>query len=781
MHPSILSTLSKVAATQTPDDKQVEQAFAEQAYMMCSNKAGVLMKDPYRIGFEIITKNDDNTKLLGTWGYRLGRNSADQLLYAPCAFINGRILMTDLLYRVGSKKFVVHCPDWGQYLVDMEAQEYGKAQDKSDTAKLHNQFRADRFLRTPAAFGKIASSDLPDNWQALVGDWCKQVKVGGVLRDFMVHVGRDTSLDTLMSWMDKSAKFERAVALHLSPDTWMPAEMLQDTKQAAAPDNVVLRYFSGPPTTEMLKQASNPEKVAADLYRRGWAMDAPENVDPPEHFTVVYDGGPPVLRNPTGPGVCKLITAGGERVEVVVGNALSGWDLTSDSSRLDGCSPPSLTAYGSDRPARPRLTVLNISKSQDVGTLYEGNSSLWSEPQDTGTFDEAGDPIEDISSGNLYCLLDPVNGELTEPVYVMEKRKVGSVWHVTLACHSGGTGSLLVINPDAAKMRLRNVINSKWRAFKVPHENRANSDRPSGCLVGSAVGSATDTNKYAPEWYVKPMSPASEQDVTASMLDMPGVKEASLRHEQEAGQDLYTLNVGGRSTLLLRERPMALKLACDLCVHPDAIPEMLKQAQTNGIARFRLELPTKLAGAMLRIVDSPRFEQGYDNIHQVPVERDQEAVLRTERTPIFIPNARIGDKQDSTRGVRNAPDDSMEAQHRVPMQMIMTASPDELAQFAESHNLPHVFDHGVMASLAKTYDSQLFLDQYLVKLEDGLDAMARCLFLYYWKPQDWKQLYGADDLQELEDQMLSSFKSLGDLLLALLKKSRTSNNAPRLS
>ena len=767
--PSILATLTKIAATQTPDDKQVEQAFAEQAYMMCSNKAGVLMKDPYRIGFEIITKNDDNTRLLGMWGYRLGRSSVDQLLQAPCAFINGRIVMTDLLYRVGSKKFVVHSPDYAQYLVDMEAQEYGKAQDKVDTGRLYNRFHADRFLRTPAAFGKIASADLPEDWQAQVSDWCRQVKVGGVLRDFMTHVGKDTALDTLMAWAAKSAAFEEALATKLDLDTWMPPEMVLPSKTAAVEkDPVLLQFFQGAPTAEMLKQANNPEKVAAELYRRGWAMDAPEDEAAPEHFTVVYDGGPPVLRNPTGPGVCKLITAGGDKVPVVIGNALSSWDLTASETN-NCCAPPSCGS------ARPRLVVLNTGDSQEAGTLYEGSTQLWSESQDMGALEDVGVGVDEMSADDLYCLVDPTSGNMTEPMFLIEKRKVGVVWHAMFARYGGAAGSLVVINPDAAKSHQRNVINTKWRAIAVPHSRRYVQDGP------LAVPAAGTTSQCAPEWTVKPLAPASGQDVTASMFSMPGVKEATLRYDPEGAHDLYNIRVGGRASSLMSEKAMTLKLACDLCVHPAVVPEMLKRARNKGVIDFRLEFPTKLAGTMLRIVDSPRFEQTFNNIHQVPEERDQGAVLRTQRTPIYVPNARIGDKQDSVRGARNEEDDSMEDRYKVPHEMILTASPDELAQFADARQLPHVFDHGVMASLAKTYDSQIFLDQYLVKLEDGLDAMARCIFLYYWKPEDWKQLYGADDMKELEDQMLSSFKSLGDLLLALLKKSRTAKGTPRNS
>jgi len=772
----VLNTLAKVAATQTPDDRAVEQAFAEQAYMQCANKAGILMKTPNLVGFEIVTKNDDNTKLLGIMGYRLGRTSTDQLCYGVCIFLNGKILGTDLLYQCGPKKFRPQNPDWAQYLVDMQAQDYGTPQIRSDTAKLHNQFHPEKFLRTPAVFGKIASAgDLAENWQELVGNWCQQTKVGGVLRDFMVQVGKDTALDTLMDWMSKSASFEEAMATKIPLESWMPPEMVLE-KTAAQQDRPVLLYFRGTPTEEMLSGAFNREKVAERLYSEGYAMDAEEDTKAPEHFTEVYDGGTPELRNPTGACVCTLLTAGGDTVKAVVAERMHGSDLT-DREDSGCCVPagsyPSRTSGA--RTTRHHMVALNTSDSQDVGTLWSGSTPLWSEPQDAGTLAEAGEPVTDISPGNLYCFLDPSLERMTEPVYVLDKTKVGDVWHVNVASYPGSTGRLMIINPDSAKSKVCNVINDKWRVLKVPYSTRSDSSSDNCCGSSSEQSMSS---KRAPNWYVKSMAPAGDADVTASMLAAPGIKKASIMHEREGSHDLYTIQVGDRKTLPNDKRRAHLKLAAQLCIHPDMAEEMLKSAKEKGNAKYYLAMPAKLASSMLRIVDSPRFEDTVDPIHQVAVRPDQSAVLRTERTPIFVPNARIGDKQDSTRGVKNTPDNSMEAKTRVPPEMVMTASPDELAQFAETNQIPNVFDHGVMASLAKTYDSQLFLDQYLSKLEDGLDSLGRCLFLYYWKPQDWKQLYGTDDLQELEDQLLNSFKGLGDLLLALLKKSRTSSAHP---
>ena len=182
---------------------------------------------------------------------------------------------------------------------------------------------------------------------------------------------------------------------------------------------------------------------------------------------------------------------------------------------------------------------------------------------------------------------------------------------------------------------------------------------------------------------------------------------------------------------------------------------------------------------MLHLVDKENFEDTMDPVFGIRQGRDQRAVLRTQRVPIYTPASRIGDRWDSTRGVRNERDEplsSMEQAKSVPDHILLTSSPEEIANYAETNGMPHVLDHAIFGAMAKTYDSEPFLDQYIARIEDGVDALGRSIFLYYWKPKDWKTMYGQDDLQEIEDKLLNAFKGTGDILLDLLKKSRNSGS-----
>ena len=75
----------------------------------------------------------------------------------------------------------------------------------------------------------------------------------------------------------------------------------------------------------------------------------------------------------------------------------------------------------------------------------------------------------------------------------------------------------------------------------------------------------------------------------------------------------------------------------------------------------------------------------------------------------------------------------------------------------------------------------MMIDKYLPDMETGLDRVGRLLFLLYWKPEDFSELYGADDQSELESMFISNFKAFGELVLDLLKKVKGGNSGVSVS
>ena len=130
-------------------------------------------------------------------------------------------------------------------------------------------------------------------------------------------------------------------------------------------------------------------------------------------------------------------------------------------------------------------------------------------------------------------------------------------------------------------------------------------------------------------------------------------------------------------------------------------------------------------------------------------------ILNSQRDKPWVPPHRIGDSYN--------PD---------PSESVDTASPLQLYGMSKDRGVSSLFEHGVVGALTNTYDAIAMVERYLPDLETALDRLGRLIFLFYWKPEDFSEAYGSDDQGQLENQLVSNFKSFGDLVLELLQKSR---------
>jgi hypothetical protein len=135
----------KKAAAQVMDNNAVERAFMDQAYGFLANKAGKLMQDPYRLGFEVVYKNDANTRMVGIFAFRVN----DQILYVPVFFLNGEIKGTDLLYRQETKSFVPLNDEWVTFLTEKNNYEPGMPIERKEFTRANNHVRLEDIAYPP--------------------------------------------------------------------------------------------------------------------------------------------------------------------------------------------------------------------------------------------------------------------------------------------------------------------------------------------------------------------------------------------------------------------------------------------------------------------------------------------------------------------------------------------------------------------------------------------------------------------------------------------------------
>ena len=101
----------------------------------------------------------------------------------------------------------------------------------------------------------------------------------------------------------------------------------------------------------------------------------------------------------------------------------------------------------------------------------------------------------------------------------------------------------------------------------------------------------------------------------------------------------------------------------------------------------------------------------------------------------------------------------------------MSQSPEQLAQMSDMYDMPHIFDHACVGQMATS--SHNIVDQikkYIPDLETGVDRYFRILFLLRYRPSDFEEVYGKDDLIEFEDGLTELAASAGNQLLLLLQQ-----------
>jgi len=102
-----------------------EQAFSSLAYAYLKDKAPRLLD--FIIGFQLVERNDDNTKAVGIFGFKVG----EQWLYAPVFFLNGDLKGHELLYLKKQDMFVPMKENWVNHVISRKPHVLGEASAKN--------------------------------------------------------------------------------------------------------------------------------------------------------------------------------------------------------------------------------------------------------------------------------------------------------------------------------------------------------------------------------------------------------------------------------------------------------------------------------------------------------------------------------------------------------------------------------------------------------------------------------------------------------------------------
>jgi hypothetical protein len=852
----------KKAAAQVMDNGSVERAFMDQAYGFLANKAGKLMQDPYRLGFEVVYKNDSNTRMVGIFAFRVN----DQILYVPVFFLNGDIKGTDLLYRQETKSFVPLNEEWVTWLTEKNNYEPGIPVDRKEFTRANNHVRLEDIAYPPnykrdkrasqldavgkedadvnndgetdttdaylkkrreviskkvkdkkadpstienlgdidkvieAAFNKkipatgkmldpvgeedadIDNNKKVDKTDKYLAARRKAVAeninkdAGYLIRKFITEDGGVAAINKVAAFFEASPEFAEALVSNIEEKDYLPQDL--QVKSAAVQENKpTLVLFSGNPgKTEhayLLKKADATKdpnkspavnKFAEKFFSQGyylWDDRADSDLVP------VYKDNEERLDMIGSAGIYDVLLHDGSFRKAIVAPKsqtdfkcsaapLTSASYSGDSWNIGGVIED-IKYNSTSRSMYPDIVIcyMDGEKESDMRRQVHGKFI-----KDQAQMLRDGDLEKEMSTGKSFRIFDSEAGALSAPFYVVEKREEdGITYYDVVPMHGSSDLFTLTHNPDMSENDLRIGFMGRDVAF-VP--------------VGTeSYKTKTDTYDGRPYHHYRFKNIADSDIGDVASLDAwvtEYVKKASLLYDRDS--DTYSWRTGAREqTDYMGRIDMAVKLASG-GFHADSVDEMLNTTKSAGQTNWYFGDPemNKVAFPITQNRDAI-FRTTTNQDFKVNQEYPQSFILRTSKDSLQLPPQIVGDAYDPGMGVK--PDETGSSNNSgMSKEQLMTMSPEQIAQFASSNQLPNVFEHGLVGSLVQVYDSIAMIDKYLPDMEEALDRMGRILFLFYWKPRDFEDAYGADDMTNLENQILSNFKSFGSLTLDLLKRSK---------
>ena len=722
----------KQAAAQGQSLADIEKAFLDSAYQSVQAKAAPIMKAPYRVGFEIVHHNDDNTRLVGIFVFRVNKD----LYFAPVFFINGNIKGTDLFYRHSTKSFVPLNERWLEYLISRSETSEGHGVPISERTNTRRQLNLTSIVAPPTTMSsnyKYASIEVPDAAQVTrlahqAWDEIKQAAIPALpaeslLRRFIVQDGGFHAIRKIASTCQYDRDFAEALLTSSRPENYMP-DISPEKQAAPAP---VLQLHCNVLHNPACKSAS------ADDLLKGYVFEdkrATEDVN-----AVIHDIGERSLESVTQPGVHRVLVADGSSREMICGYHRKMFERRTIVMNSDASAYPVQTS-GYVMP----FTLIDTGDRKSIDLDILPSAKTW---RVLGVFVKQLDAelgSAKPESGKLYRVLDTKTNSVSEPVYVKSVKpdELGLV-EVEFYGEYCSMPKHVRLNPDYDKSEPESKILGKHCVWVEVAELKDGGPGICHCADANiALGDAHAIDKFI-----------FSNGFAKAAVQKQGLDFVVRLHAERSNDPGYVLPELGTKAALMAH--------CAL-VEADA-DHILKQAREKGRSIFLYEPAERLAAKSAHNLRFPQFPEFYDqmnsdfNVLEQPQPTHQ--MVMADKDVPYVEKHRIGDKATFAAG------DNLDTQ-----------SPMQLYELSQQRGVGSLFEHGVVGSLVHTFDSAALIETYSPDLLAGLDRIGRILFLFYWKPEDFAQAFGSDDQSQLENKLVSNFKSFGDLVIELLQKTK---------
>ena len=764
--PPINGFVKKADSSELGNDTQFEQSFSNLAHAYLKDKAPGLLD--YEVGFELMERNEDNTKAVGIFGFKVGA----QWLYAPVFFINGDLKGHELLYLKDQDQFVPLKENWLNYILRRKPASLGKKTDQNMARLGFLSPDLQAFSRPPAKFAS-ANEDIKEMKEGLKNlakfactnpESDPKFKNPLTLKSFLKKEASRSKeaykqlLTTLLGTCQQFPKMAEAIEkmygknfFKESVDAYKAIKepSILDSTEVSVPVQqkqaltIVVRSFSASSDGVVDSSDSDKKKLVTDGVIFNDARSADELAIP---YRVQ---SPTSIENPPTTGIYDLLVSPFAMIKTVIFLMPHG-----PTGRQDFATVVSYEGDKSWINSHPGnlFTRPPRDKGQDAPESKTSGKSY-------SKFFEGLSDIKSMTKGNVYMAVSE-SGDASVPFEVIKSDG-----------NADGTDNYRVKYLDWASQSkpnyLPHVIRRKsYGDFDMNNlgiiggGNRLHvTDKP-GIRIKAIKGEL-----YIPGNFkvikLKGNSCCGDGSITpGSLTDLQHAvyqKTASLKVTHTGSE----VSVNGRT---LSPENALIHLVRDVSMSEKHARCILEEAKENKVVSYRLYKPEN-AGDLIKSA-APG-----DNIDPSMIGATASPAFPVE--PTGMEQTLLGSVK-STYPLQQAlpamSSQSLQANSAIYDPKIPDPKTMAIGYNAASTGQKEVFDTSMIGSLVKTVRDDSMVDAHLGDLMKGLDKIGRILFSFYWHKDKFEDRYGKKDLPELEDGLKNAFEQLGDLMLFLKQK-----------
>jgi hypothetical protein len=808
-------TFFKEASIGGEQEAGFEQAFSSLAYAYLKDKAPRLID--FVIGFQLVDRNEDNTKAMGVFGFKVG----DQWLYAPVFFLNGDLKGHELLYVKRQDAFVPMKENWVNHLISRKPHILGEATPK-DTFQLGG-VPPDLFRMThPPGSSKYGA----DAYRPVVQEWAKpfltfvgaaatrsdkvfakqaglarRLDLGGFLRqdfgllkgawdltqrypllksgfekfygrDFFVAAARDVKLDhsSILKRAAAPPPRDKSASLIADPPAWvhpLRSGSLRvrtfDYDDLARPrgDSLIksadTEIDEDAPGGGVGREGQPDQEDQEELLRGGVVIDDDRR---DEDKSVVYDTQVRLeLTNPGDTGIYDVLEKPGTFDEMLV-----------------------IFHPQTNRGRESYCTVVRLSDPRNWLNIHSSN--LWvrasplPERDDFKKWFDKQDEGKDLDKGGYYLAVGP-NGAGTTPFRVRQSYEDDN-YQVEFKDYAQygrdkptwmrGKGYYHGVDPI-----------SDGYDYVSTYDGKLFFNKKEGSSLRSVQGELSVPANFkvlklkdpppppkkdnglleAPSFCCSPEDGGRETGSEERPIQPGDLVDVQLMiHEKTAalriidqGGSVWVKSRGG-ADVRMTKRAALTSLVCDHgCTERDA-RAMLDRAGREGRGSWRIKYAE---GPNRSVLD------GGPGAPPMPGPLVGAEQVGYGAVPSIYPQEEFRVIPDLSA---SRTDTRIYDPFYQPDQQAM-----QMAQEAANSGQKEVFDTAMIGGMLKSVRQDSLVDKHLGDLMKALDKLGRILFMFYWHQEEFEDRYGKQDLPELEDSLRNAFEVLGDVVLFLKEKS----------